>query len=62
MTHVTCRLTANNRYQLWDPTLGNGAWATFTFFSEKLRVRVGFGVTGCRGVSVTVRRYAGSGR
>ena len=23
MTHVTCRLTAKNRYQLRDPTLGN---------------------------------------
>jgi len=23
MTHVTCRLTAKNRYQLRNPTLGN---------------------------------------
>ena len=31
MTHVTCRLTAKNRDQLRNPTLGNRAWATFTF-------------------------------
>ena len=31
MTHITCRLTAKNRDQLWNPTLGNRAWATFTF-------------------------------
>jgi len=34
MTHVTCRLTAMNRDQLWNPTLGNRAWATFTFTHE----------------------------
>jgi len=32
MTHVTCRLTAKNRGQLQNPTLGNRVWATFTFF------------------------------
>jgi len=34
MTHVTCRLTAKNRDQLRNPTLGNGVWATFrpTFY------------------------------
>jgi len=32
MTHVTCTLTAKNRDQLRNPTLGNRAWATFTFF------------------------------
>ena len=31
MTHVTSRLTAKNRDQLRNPTLGNRAWATFTF-------------------------------
>ena len=31
MTHVTCRLTAKNRDQLRNPTLGNRVWATFTF-------------------------------
>jgi len=32
MTHVTCRLTAENRDQLRNPTLGNRIWATFTFY------------------------------
>ena len=32
MTHVTCRLTAKNRDQLRNPTLGNRVRATFTFF------------------------------
>jgi len=31
MTHATCRLTAKNRDQLRNPTLGNRVWATFTF-------------------------------
>ena len=31
MTHVTCRLTAMNRDQLRNLTLGNRVWATFTF-------------------------------
>jgi len=30
MTHVTCRLSAKNQHQLWNPTLGNRVWATFT--------------------------------
>ena len=29
MTHVTCRLTAKNRDQLRNPTLGNRVRATF---------------------------------
>jgi len=29
MTHVTCMLTAKNRDQLRNPTLGNRVWATF---------------------------------
>jgi len=33
MTQVTCRLTAENRDQLRNPTLGNRVWATFTFYS-----------------------------
>ena len=33
MIHLTCRLTAKNRDQLHDPTLGNRVWATFTFYS-----------------------------
>ena len=36
MTHVTCRMTAKNRDQLRNPTLGNRVWATFTL---PLRVR-----------------------
>jgi len=43
MTHVTCRLTAKNRDQLRNRTLGNRVWATFTF----LRV-------GCGGADVAV--------
>ena len=35
MTHVTCRLTAKNRDQLQNPTLGNRVWATFTFYIHK---------------------------
>ena len=31
MIHVTCRLTAKNRDQLQNPTLGNRVRATFTF-------------------------------
>ena len=33
VTHVTCRLTAKNRDQLRNPTLGNRVWATVTFFN-----------------------------
>jgi len=29
MIHVTCRLTAKNRDQLRNPTLGSRVWATF---------------------------------
>jgi len=32
MTHVTCRLTAKNRDQLRNPTLGNRVWVTFIPF------------------------------
>ena len=31
LTYVTCRLTAKNRDQLRNPTLGSRVWATFTF-------------------------------
>ena len=40
MTHVTCRLTAKNRDQLRDPTLGNRVWATFTFTFVALLYRL----------------------
>jgi len=33
MTHVTCRLTAKNRDQLRNPTLGNRVWAAFAFYT-----------------------------
>jgi len=38
VTHVTCRLTAKNRDQLRNPTLGNRVWASFTFFFTMLEV------------------------
>jgi len=34
MTHVTCRLTAKNRDQLRNSTLGNRVWATLTFLGQ----------------------------
>ena len=36
MTHVTCRLTAKNRDQLGNPTLGNRVWANF-YVSARIR-------------------------
>jgi len=39
MTDVTCRLTAKNRDQLRNPTLGNRVRATFTFFTSEGRRR-----------------------
>ena len=36
MTHVTCRLTAKNRDQLRNPTLGNRVLATFLLFGKAL--------------------------
>jgi len=35
MTHVTCRLTAENRDQLQNPTLSNRVWATCTFLLQR---------------------------
>ena len=37
MTHVTYRLTAMNRDQLRNPTLGNRVRAAFTFFNHHAR-------------------------
>jgi len=34
ITHLTCRLTAKNRDQLRNPTLGNRVWATFAFLGS----------------------------
>jgi len=40
MTYLTCRLTAKNRDQLRNPTLGNRVWPTFTFFiSSSVKTR-----------------------
>ena len=36
MTHSTCRLTAKNRDQLRNPTLGNRVWASYTFTFTRL--------------------------
>jgi len=43
MTHVTCRLTAKNRDQLRNPTLGNRVWATFTFLGTVVTMAQGLG-------------------
>jgi len=40
MTRITCRLTAKNRDQLQNPTLGNRVWATVTFFYLSARCDV----------------------
>jgi len=36
MIHVTCKLTAKNRDQLRNPTLGNRVWATFLSGQEAM--------------------------
>ena len=38
MTHVSCRLTAKNRDQLRNLTLGNRVWATFTFYLQYMNL------------------------
>ena len=40
MTHITCRLTAKNQDQLWNPTLYNQVWATFYLYYFQLLVFV----------------------
>ena len=53
MTHVTYRLTAKNRDQLRDPTLGNRVWAIFTFLNLiRGRCPVGEGAVSYIGFSV----------
>ena len=42
MTHVTCRLTAKNRDQLRNPTLGNLVWATFLLIKKGEGERMGW--------------------
>jgi len=50
MTQVTCRLTAKNRDQLWNPTLGSRVWAYLYLFCP------GDVVAQCQGVGVTTKR------
>jgi len=38
LTRITCRLTAKNRDQLRNPTLGSRIWATFTFLKLYLTI------------------------
>ena len=40
MTHITCRLTAKNRDQLRNPTLGNRVRATFTVLTLSIQCNV----------------------
>jgi len=54
MTHITCRLTAKNRDQLRNTTLGNRVWATFTFFTTI----VVFGADVRRGANAGARTAA----
>jgi len=54
MTHVAGRLTAKNRDQLRNPTLGNRVWATFTFLwyqwpTSLLNARVEWARSACGG-------------
>ena len=37
MTHITCRLTANNWDRFRKPTLGSQVWATFTFLQQYIK-------------------------
>jgi len=46
MTHVTCRLTAKNRDQLRNPTLGNRVWASF-FVGKVKYIAVRMSVSPC---------------
>ena len=54
MTHVTCRLTAKNRDQLQNPTLGNRVWATFTYLVVWLEWNGACVSWACRSVVVVV--------
>jgi len=57
MTHVTCRLTAKNQDQLWNPTLGNRVWATFTFLLSSEEQQKVAKLTVLSIVSHDTRRY-----
>jgi len=43
MTHVTCRLTAENRDQVRNSTLGSRVWATFIFTPVHIADGISFG-------------------
>ena len=55
MTYVTCRLTAKNRNQLRNPTLGKRVRATFTFLTSYWKQE-------CRRLSCCRRIKAGAWR
>jgi len=65
MTHVTCRLTAKNRDQLRNPTLGNRVWATFYYliwlissYQKTTRVNMISTSRGCnREHQISMRRH-----
>jgi len=57
MTHVTCRLTAKNQDQLWNSTLGNRVWATFTFLLSSEEQQKVAKLTVLSIVSHDARRY-----
>ena len=59
MTHVTCRLTAKNRDQLRNSTLGNRVWATFTFLD--LYMNIAFNIFSFRSISNYGISWEGSG-
>ena len=54
MIHVTCRLTAKNRDQLRNPTLGNRVWLPFI----SVRIRLGSVVCVCVCVCVCWHVYS----
>ena len=66
MTHVACRLTAKNRDQLRNPTLGNRVWATFIFmfihlFISFIHLQEEASTSTSDLADATSRRYEGRG-
>jgi len=60
MAHVTCRLTAKNRDQLRNPTLGNRVRAAFAFFTAKELTKPVRRRTGVKRGDHSVRTRTGS--
>ena len=56
MTHVTRRLTAKNRDQLRNPTLGNRVWATFTYYSTTQVQSIWYRCKSCGNCSRDLKR------